>query len=68
VAARWAREPRGQSADGLLVWERLARWGVAGAMAACIVMAVVNRVHPPAPAPPTALEVFAGLVDDEDSF
>lgn len=66
VSARWARNEG--AADGLLIWERLTRWGLFGALAACIVTAGLERLHPRVTEGPGALEAFAGLVEDEESF
>ena len=68
VAARWARGGSHEFENGLVVWERLTRWGLAGALAACVVMVALDRVSSRATEAPSSLEIFAGLVDDEDSF
>jgi hypothetical protein len=65
VAARWASGPPG---DPIFVWERLTRWGVAVACAVFLTTLAVSRKSFETPSAPTALEAFAGLADEEDSF
>jgi hypothetical protein len=66
VAARWAAQ--GASSDPLLVWERLTRWGLAGALAVCLAVLAVGRDSLRAQSTPNALEALAGLDADEDFY
>ncbi|MBM3848352.1 MAG: hypothetical protein FJ405_18965 [Verrucomicrobia bacterium] len=63
VAARWAS--RGTSPDGLIVWERLTRWGLAAGMAVCFAILLASSDSLKPSSNPSALEVFAGLVDED---
>jgi hypothetical protein len=65
VAARWASE---SSPDPIFVWERLTRWGLAAACAVFLTTFVVSRNALQAPSAPSALEAFAGFVEEDDSL
>ena len=66
VAARWAAHDA--RPDALIVWERLTRWGLAGALAVCITVFLVSRESLQARQTSTALDVFAGLTEEDDLF
>lgn len=68
VAARWAASSPSPSAttDPLLCWERLSRWGLAGACAVCVAVALLQRSAVTTEETPDTLEMMAGFEDAED--
>jgi hypothetical protein len=66
VAARWAAHDA--RPDALVVWERLTRWGLAGALAVCLTVFLVSRDSLQARETPSALDAFAGFTEEDDSF
>jgi hypothetical protein len=65
VAARWTSAG---ASDPIFVWERLTRWGVVVACAVFLTTLAVSRKSFEAASAPTALERFAGVVEEEDPF
>jgi hypothetical protein len=67
VAARWASSSPAN--DALFVWERLTRWGLAGALAVCLTVLAFSRDTLRAGSTSaSALETLAGLEMDDESF
>lgn len=68
VAARWAGWKKETGSDALQAWERLARWGLAGALAVCLGVFAAGRPDAQTGEEPSAIEAFAGFVEEEDAF
>jgi hypothetical protein len=68
VAAQWAASSMPASAftDPLLCWERLTRWGLAGACAVCVAVTLFQRPAVATGEATNTLEMMAGFDDAED--